>query len=571
MIGFGEKETKLNRHPKLDKPYFQELAQAWPVWKEVVNEQIIYEAYFEAQGEDIGISYWQALAKAAQGRPVFQECRTSGRIHAIKNQMDGKHIYLWRNPWDQWWSYKVTSYFDVANQLIVHARHAPPSVRCMLTELKLPGYEGRDLAGAFAFYSEQLLTSEQSYLIFYLLWCLALREGLENSDLMLNIDRLSDSAEYQFATLTQLKDAGIDGLDFSDCRVPQGRYLDRDQKFFAALEWRVHQWLTKDGWGHTDIEKIQALRQQYQPRSWSASIAQLSPAEIAEQASRARDLAMRFETNLAERTRAAASQLSELEYRAQAAEVRGQHAEASFLQEQARAQQIELREDDARAQLQLALEVSRGAQQLAQQAEARADAHQQHASALQIQLQQSQSRIDELEASNHHWLQKTQQSQIRIDELGGKSHHWQQQACALEVERNALLKSASWRITAPLRLMAGLVVHPAYTVRNGVNHVVHGTINTFQKPLSSLMAAVLRRPKLSYRINQVLLRYPALYQQLLGVAHRAGMLAGAQSMHSVHTPPTTGSVPPELVNLTPRARQVYADLKKAIENKKEAD
>lgn len=542
----GEETVQLLRHPKLDQSYFKELAEAWPIWKEVINEQIIYNAYFEAQGEDIGVAYWQALVKAAQSRPVFQECRTSGRIHAIKTQMGGKHIYLWRNPWDQWWSYKVTIYFDVANQLIVHARHAPASVRSMLTELQLPCYEGSDLAGAFAFYNNQLLTSEQSYLIFYLLWCLALREGSENADLMLNIDRLSDSAEYQLSTLRQLKDAGIDGIDFSDCHVPQGRYLDLDQEFFAALEGRVHQWLVKDGWGHADIEKIQALRQQYQPRSWSASIAQLIPAEIAEQASRARDLAIRFETNLAERTRAAASQLSELGSHAPAAEMRVQHAEASLQHEQARAQQIEQREGEARAQLQQALEISRGAQQLAQQAEARADAHQQHASALQIQLQQSQSRIDELGASNHRWWQQT---------------------CALEAERNALRNSASWRATAPLRFAAGLVVHPIHALRAGANVVIHRVICITERPLSRVMAAVLRRPQLSHRINLWLLRYPALHQQLVGVARQGGVVPGAP----MYLPPDRlvgVHASPDLANLTPRARQIYADLQAAIENNK---
>ena len=158
----------------------------------------------------------------------------------------------------------------------------------------------------------------------------------------------------------------------------------------------------------------------------------------------------------------------------------------------------------------------------------------------------------------------------RIDELGGSSHHWWQQACALEAERNALRQSASWRITAPLRFVGGLVLHPASTVRNTGNQVLHSAINISQRPLSRLMAAVLRRPQLSYRINQWLLRYPALYQQLLGVAHRGGVAQGAP----VYAPPgmqTNEVTAPELISLTPRARQIYADLKSAIQQNKKAD
>ena len=523
----GEEKVQLLRHPALDHSYFKELAEAWPIWKEVINDFIIYDAYFSDGDEDIGIDYWKALARAARGRPVFQECRTSGRIGAIKKKIDGKHIYLWRNPWDQWWSYKVAPYFDAANQLIAHARHAPLSLRRMLAELNLPCYEHSDLPGSFVFYNKQPVTSEQSYLIFYHLWCLALREGSVHADLMLNIDRLSDSVDYQFEILARLEDAGIDGIDFSDCQVPQGRYLERDKKFFDPLEDRVHQWLKADGWTQKELDKTQALRLHYQPASWTASPAHLAPADLTEQACRARELAIRFETNLAQHARTAAMQLNQLESRVHVAEAQAQQAEAGMQQEQAKAQQIEQREAEARAQLKLALEVSRGAQRMAQQAEARVETHQLHANALEIQLQQLQSKIDELGASKHHWWQQTQQAQIRIDELGGNSHHWWQQACALETERNALRQSASWRITAPLRFASGLVTHPLRTLRSGANVAIHRAICITERPLSHMMAVVLRRPQLSHRISHWLLRYPALYQQLIGVARRGGMITDA--------------------------------------------
>lgn len=158
----------------------------------------------------------------------------------------------------------------------------------------------------------------------------------------------------------------------------------------------------------------------------------------------------------------------------------------------------------------------------------------------------------------------------RIDELGGSSHHWWQQACALETERNALRQSGSWRITAPLRFVGGLVLHPASTVRNGANWALHSVINISQRPLSVLMAAVLRRPQLSHRINQWLLRYPALYQQLLGVARRGGVGQGAP-VYAPHGVQAKAAAAPELANLTPRARQIYADLKTAIQQNKKAD
>lgn len=91
-------------------------------------------------------------------------------------------------------------------------------------------------------------------------------------------------------------------------------------------------------------------------------------------------------------------------------------------------------------------------------------------------------------------------------------------ASALEAERNALRQSASWRITAPLRLAGSLVAHP--------QHIIHSTIDAAQPSLAWLMAAVLRRPKLRARLSQWLMRYPALYQKLVDVAIRRNVLHG---------------------------------------------
>ena len=202
-------------------------------------------------------------------------------------------------------------------------------------------------------------------------------------------------------------------------------------------------------------------------------------------------------------------------------------------------------------------------EQRAAAAEALALEHEQRAAAAEALALEHEQRADAAEVLAH-------DRHKRIDELGGSSHHWWQQACALEAERNALRQSASWRITAPLRLAAGLALHPLRTVRMGANRVVHRAIVISERPLSRLMAAVLRRPELSHRINRWLLRYPALYQQLLDVAHRGGVAPGAP----VYSPPVVqakGQTAPDLTNLTPRTRQIYADLKSAIQQNTKAD
>lgn len=186
------------------------------------------------------------------------------------------------------------------------------------------------------------------------------------------------------------------------------------------------------------------------------------------------------------------------------------------------------------------------------------------------QLACKQAEQEKLQAVANHATEQLQEAQQRAAAAEANSHHWWQQASALDAERNALRQSASWRITAPLRWAGSLVLRPATTARTSANWFIHRSIHTFQRPLSRLMAAVLRRPQLSYRINQVLLRYPALYRQLLEVAQRGGVMAGVP-VHSAHTAPATSSAASELASLTPRARQIYADLQKAINKNRRAD
>jgi hypothetical protein len=132
---------------------------------------------------------------------------------------------------------------------------------------------------------------------------------------------------------------------------------------------------------------------------------------------------------------------------------------------------------------------------------------------------------------------------------------------------NAVYASLSWRVTGPLRFMAGLFLHPVATLRSGLNQVAYRLIELGQRPLSHVMAAVLRRPVLRARINQLLMKYPLLYQHLLSVASRQGVLPGAAATSSL---PNQAPIAPNLAHMPPRARQICADLQRAVENKHRA-
>lgn len=175
-------------------------------------------------------------------------------------------------------------------------------------------------------------------------------------------------------------------------------------------------------------------------------------------------------------------------------------------------------------------------------------------------LQKCVERISQ--ASESDTLLPEQYDSAKTDSVN--SDYWRQLASGLEMQRKAMLESVSWRITAPLRFVGDVATQPSRALRFAANDLIHRTINAAERPLARAIAAVLRRPQVSQRINQWLFRYPALYQQLASVARRRGVVPNPSAyLEGTRLSPLHATS--DLVNLTPRALQIYDELKVAIE------
>lgn len=187
-----------------------------------------------------------------------------------------------------------------------------------------------------------------------------------------------------------------------------------------------------------------------------------------------------------------------------------------------------------------------------------------------VETHAAEAKAQAAAAETHAAEARAQAAEIKAQQANTKSLQSESDMQQAKAQYIALLGSWSWRITAPARLTADLLLHSKRTLRDAGNSTIHRAINTLQRPLSHAMRAILLRPQLGYRINKLLMRYPALHQQLLEVARKQGVLAhtavhvtqmSTMQHHSTYGP----------AGLTPRARQIYAELKAAIDSYKRPD
>jgi SAM-dependent methyltransferase len=246
-------------------------------------------------------------------------------------------------------------------------------------------------------------------------------------------------------------------------------------------------------------------------------------------------------TQLTEQLHHAAARATDLEQRALAAEAHAHDQEQRAITAEAHAHD----------QVQRAIT-----------AEAHAHDQEQRAITAEAHAHDQAQRAITAEANN-------QEQQIRIEEFSGNANKLCLRTTSLEAECYALRQSWSWRITAPARWIGGRVIHSANVIRRWANHLVRLGIKTFQSLLTALIRKILSNPGVSDRLNRQLLRYPVIHNYLLEHARHHG-LNPAMPIFSPQ-PPSSNVVAPhsELKTLTPRALQIYQDLKYAMEKRNE--
>ena len=246
--------------------------------------------------------------------------------------------------------------------------------------------------------------------------------------------------------------------------------------------------------------------------------------------------------------------------------VRAETAEARLIEQRERADRLteQLTKAISRAEVaeQRVLDQDRRAniaEQRILEQQQRAEADEQFIAKIERKLRQIEQRAVEAE-------QQQRLHADRAEDARQIAHRWWLEATAIEAERTALRSSLSWRVTRPLRWGASLVIGRRPLSGDGGQPTGYPAKRVVQRPLIAAMRSVLSQPALSYHINQRLMeRLPFVHERLRRVARSAGLVPEALELAGEATPTTDG----EELKLTPRARQIYNDLKAAIDKRQE--
>jgi hypothetical protein len=216
------------RHPPLDRPYFYEFWQRRQQLKGLYRRAFAYQQYFAAPALPAAQQRWiAALLAHAQGRAVLQFCRSSGRAPALRGAFGGVHLHLWREPRAQWWSYKVSDYFDSVTGRI----YAAPTLPAPLAQLRR--YLLDDAAAAAA------LPAQHNYALYYGIWLHAWLALSAVADISISVDRITVSAAENHACAQRLARLLGQRLELSDVCTSGMVFMPDELQFYESMERQV--------------------------------------------------------------------------------------------------------------------------------------------------------------------------------------------------------------------------------------------------------------------------------------------------------------------------------------------
>ncbi|HUZ63582.1 MAG TPA: hypothetical protein VMU82_07700 [Acetobacteraceae bacterium] len=507
------------RHPRLEQPYFQEFYQIRADIGSTFCDCISFDSFFDPSTCPAFDEYTARLIRFAKGRPVLQCCRSFGRVSHLRQRHGGIHLHLWRNPWDQWWSYHINEYFSATNLAILNARNPPRLILALREAVGFDEFHKNTFREEYPKLVEYPLQPEDEYFIFYSLWLYSMIENHEICDGDLNIDCLSTDDDYAKNLHVRLENLGITGIDLSGCSVPQASFGPQDEAFFAKAEARAEQLFAAAGYEPLRLRAVQEKRNAARP-GFRRSV---QPAMAHEEQARAiaRHL-MEEKATAARRARQAAAVSIHHETEAARHKAAAELAEAGALQHQAEAIRFKANAAGAEARL--------------FQSEAVILRHQKRVEQLTAAIGQTEGQLRQSKAQTERLSAAVEEAQTMLRQIHA---------------------SRSWRITKPLRWLAWRSAasrRRAASLARRPLAAAYGIIA--QTVITRVALHAGNRPGLKRALISALRAFPGLERRLRQVRLSSLYQNAPQSCAVMPIMSERG--------LSPSASRIYRDLKQAL-------
>lgn len=238
------------RHGFLVGGYFDEFSHLLPEIKKTFHSDLSFDSYFIGQddSEPRLKAYIDLLVEGALNAPVLQCTRTVGRISWLRKNYDSKHVFLIRNPWCQWYSYKSDPYISVTPRVIYSQKIVPAVLTDVLATRGVLPLKGDSVQEKVAFALENPILPADDYFLFFALWLHSFLSGTQGSDVVIDMDALSSNVAYREQTVANLAGVGMASVDFSDINLHRIVFSLRELATYSVIEDQVIEIFKKHGY-----------------------------------------------------------------------------------------------------------------------------------------------------------------------------------------------------------------------------------------------------------------------------------------------------------------------------------
>jgi len=231
--------SKYLRHPVQTKNYFAEYGDLLRAQNLKFFPELSYDEYLLIPGQknEKLRAYIENLiepSRAANLKPILCFCRSQMRSAWMKAVFGGLHVCQIRNPFDQWASFNIETYFPIMMLTIaLKLRASHPSAFAHIEPFerfaghisKRPNFPIDQLYSFF-------LKQNDLVSVFMIIWLASTLQSISYSDFVLDIDRLSSDLEYRKAAMDWYQSNGC-CVDLSDCASPTSQ--ERSAEINRAL------------------------------------------------------------------------------------------------------------------------------------------------------------------------------------------------------------------------------------------------------------------------------------------------------------------------------------------------